>query len=160
MEEIWKPIKGYEGKYEASSFGRVKSLIHNQILRPAVNQNGYMHLSLCCKDKRVHRVIAETFVDNPQNYRDVNHIDGNPLNNTAENLEWVSHSQNEIHKVYELGTPGKLIRPMRKVFCVETGKTYRSISEACRELGIKTNHISEACTGKISQTCGYHWRYA
>lgn len=169
--EVWKTIPGHPN-YEVSSFGRVKSLprrhrVRNghsymtkeRVLRPAVNQNGYQHLSIDCKDCRVHRLVAQAFIDNPNSYRDVNHKNGIKTDNRVDNLEWVSHSQNEIHKVYKLKTPGRLISPMRKVMCIENGKVYDSISAACRDLRIKTSHISEACQGKISQTCGYHWRY-
>ena len=159
MEKVWKDIKGYEGKYQASADGEIRSLISNKILRPAVNQNGYMHVSLCSKDKRVHRIIAQTFLPNPENLRDVNHINGDKTDNRVCNLEWVSHSDNELHKIYKLGKSGKLIRPMQMVLCVENGKVYDSISNACRDLGIKTNHIGEVCAGKLKQTCGYHWRY-
>ena len=169
--EVWRAVKGHPN-YKVSSLGRVKSLARKRrvkngyycmagerILRPAINCNGYQHLSLDGKDHRVHRIVASAFIENPNNYRDVNHKNGIKTDNRVENLEWVSHSDNEIHKIYTLKTPGELIRPMRKVLCVETGKVYISISSACRELGIKTSHISEACQGKISQTCGYHWRY-
>lgn len=169
--ELWVTIPEHPN-YKVSSFGRVKSLARKhrlkndnyymtkeKIIKPAVNKNGYQHLSLDCKDYRVHRLVAQAFIKNPNNYRDVNHKNGNKLDNRVSNLEWVSHSQNEIHKIYVLKKSGKFIRPMRKVLCVETGKKYESIASACRDLGIKTSHISEACQGKISQTCGYHWRY-
>lgn len=160
VEIKWRPIPGFEGKYEANTSGEIWSLFTNRALKPAINQNGYKHVSLCGKDFRVHRVIAKTFIPNPNNLRDVNHKNGIKTDNRVENLEWVSHSDNEIHKVYKLKTPGKLLKPMRRVFCLETGKTYESISAARRELDIKTQHIGEVCQGKISQTCGYHWRYA
>ena len=160
MSDVWKAIPGYEGKYEACSDGRVRSLFNDKILRPSVNQGGYYHLSLSCKDHRVHRVIAETFLPNPLGLRDVNHKNGIKTDNRVENLEWVSHSDNELHKIYKLKKPGKLLKPMRRVICLENGKTYESVSAACRDLKIKTSHIGEACAGKISQTCGYHWRYA
>lgn len=156
----WRPILGFEGKYEASSDGRIRSLLTNRILKPAINQNGYAHVSLCQKDHRVHRIIASTFIPNPNNLRDVNHKNGIKTDNRAENLEWVSHSENELHKIYKLKKSGKLLKPMRRVLCLENGKVYESISAACRDLNIKTNHIGEACQGKISQTCGFHWRYA
>ena len=133
---------------------------NKHILKPAVNSNGYKHLSLGRNnDQRVHRIIALTFIPNPSNLRDVNHKNGVKTDNRIENLEWVSHAENEIHKIYKLCTPGRLLKPMRKVMCLENGKVYDSISAACRDLKIKTSHISEVCQGKISQTCGYHWRY-
>ena len=171
-KEEWGWIKGYENSYQISSLGRIKScpkphglknghsyMTKTTIIKPAVDRNGYLHAVIGGKDKRVHRLVAETFLPNPDGLRDVNHKNGVKTDNRVENLEWVSHSQNEIHKIYVLGRSGKLIRPMKKVVCIETGKTYRSIAEACRELGIKTNHIGEACEGKIKQAAGYHWRF-
>ena len=158
--EEWKDIPGYDGRYQASSLGRVRNAKTKCILRPAINSGGYKHVSLGRhNDKRVHRIIALTFLPNPSNLRDVNHKNGVKTDNCINNLEWVSHADNEIHKVYKLRTPGRLLRPMRRVMCLENGKVYESISAACRDLKIKTNHISEACQGKINQTCGYHWRY-
>lgn len=172
-QEVWKDIAGYEGAYQVSNMGRIKSLPRKHkassggsymtkeiILKPAINKNGYKHVSLFRKDKRVHRLVAEAFLPNIKGLRDVNHKNGDKQDNTTDNLEWVSHSQNELHKIHILKTPGKFIHPMRKVTCIENNKTYNSIAEACRDLGIKTSHIPEVCQGKISQTCGYHWRYA
>ena len=157
----WKPILKFDGKYEASSLGEIRNMRTGHILKASVNSQGYKYLSLGRGNSmRVHRIIAATFIPNPKKLRDVNHKNGNKLDNRVDNLEWLSHSDNEIHKVYKLRTPGKLLKPMRRVVCIENGKTYCSIAEACRDLNIKTNHISEACQGKISQTCGYHWRYA
>ena len=158
QNEIWKDVPGFAGKYQASSLGRVRNS-SGHFLKPAINTNGYKHLSLSGKDYRVHRIIAQTFLPNHGRLRDVNHKNGDKLDNRMCNLEWVSHSQNELHKIYKLKTPGRLLKPMRKVMCLENGKIYESISSACRDLNIKTQHISEACQGKISQTCGYHWRY-
>lgn len=117
-DEIWRPIGGYEGLYEVSNLGRVKSLsrtvtytntlgktIHNKV--PATiraygtNPNGYLHVPLSKSGKlsntRLHRLVAEAFIENPGNLPQVNHIDGDKRNNTASNLEWVTHQENIAH---------------------------------------------------------------
>lgn len=110
MVEIWKDIKGYEGYYQISNLGNVKSLrdfknkkiiCREKILKNHINKNGYVYIGLC-KDKnhkthRVHRLVAQTFIDNPDNLPQVNHIDGDKSNNCVDNLEWCTRSQNQIH---------------------------------------------------------------
>lgn len=97
--ERWKPIKNYEGFYEISTLGRVKS--KRGVRKPFINKYGYPCVSLwkhCVGEtKPIHRLVAETFIPNPENKREVNHIDGNKQNNSVENLEWVTPSENKKH---------------------------------------------------------------
>lgn len=163
--ESWKKIKGYENRYEISDMGRIRRLSDGGYMRPAKNSNGYLHVVLSkggvAKDYRVHRLVASHFIENSEGKRDVNHKNGIKTDNRAENLEWLTHSENELHKVYELKTPGRLYGACRPVECVETGVVYRSISEAKRALGLpRYAHIQEVCAGKLKQANGYKWRYA
>lgn len=119
MEEIWKDIPEWEGFYQASTFGRVRSVDRvlmtqnshgflsprehkGKIISPNTNNRGYLYLCLC-KDNnhhwfaKVHRLIAMTFLPNPNHLSDVNHKDGDKLNNKVDNLEWCSHSENQKH---------------------------------------------------------------
>lgn len=113
MKEVWKPIEGYEGLYEVSNLGRVKNLerripfgyglrtIPERILKNNVNEFGYLYVRLYKdakgKKHKIHRLVAQTFIENPENKKCVNHIDGNKQNNSVENLEWVTHSENMKH---------------------------------------------------------------
>ena len=103
--EVWKPISNYDQLYYVSNFGRLKSFYNNveRIIKPEVNNKGYLRVCLY-KDKvrkkvYVHRIVAELFLPNPNNNPEVNHKDGNPLNNHVSNLEWVTHSANLKHAV-------------------------------------------------------------
>lgn len=104
--EEWKVIKGFENLYMISSFGRVKSLkrkgvTKERILRARIEKKGYIHYSLK-KDnkeheKKAHRLVAEAFLNNPDNKPQVNHLDGNKINNYYKNLEWVTNGENQVH---------------------------------------------------------------
>lgn len=108
--EQWKDIPGYEGRYQASTFGRIKSLariiktgavpvfhLKSRILRPAASRQGYLHLPLEGKDHRIHRLVALTWLPNPANKEQVNHIDGKKANNHVSNLEWTTRAENMKH---------------------------------------------------------------
>ena len=104
IEEIWKDVIGYEGLYKISNLGRAKRIYKNKpekILKPIKGSYGYMHYSFCKNSKtqsfRIHRLVALYFIDNPSNYPEVNHIDGNKENYSIENLEWCTRSQNMKH---------------------------------------------------------------
>ena len=111
MNEEWRPIEGYEGLYEVSSYGRVRSvdryvkskgesywLRKGKMLSPAKDKNGYLKVNLSCNGKnniiRVHRLIAQSFLPNPDNLPEVNHKDEDKTNNNVDNLEWCDRSYN------------------------------------------------------------------
>lgn len=103
--EIWKDIIGYEGLYQISNFGRVKSFPRRgtttKILKPRINRQGYLLVDLCknAKSKRfpLHRLVAQAFISNPENKPEPNHEDGNKFNNHVSNLKWVTKSENIQH---------------------------------------------------------------
>lgn len=116
-DEIWKPVDGYEGIYEVSNIGRVKSLpktiiikqpkairiFQSRLFKKSVNRYGYiivsLHLNLKIKQFKVHRLVAKAFIPNPDNKPYVNHIDGDKQNNHVTNLEWCTAQENSIHAV-------------------------------------------------------------
>ena len=185
MEEIWKDIKGYEGLYQVSNFGRVKTLpriIRNssngryytkeKILKLGKQTTGYLYVCLyknnTHKTHRIHRLVAEAFIANPENKLQVNHIDGNKTNNHVSNLEWVTRKENMKH-AYKIGlTRGykghkhsKLTKDKwsekrkgsnnpnaRKVICITTQKIYDCIKDATIEYNLDRHYITRCCTGK------------
>lgn len=168
MREIWKDIKNYEGLYQVSNLGRIRSLnyLHTKkiaILKLIVRGNGYHGVSLCKKGIKksvfVHRVVAETFIPTPNNKFQINHKDGNKFNNTIDNLEWVTPKENmkhsiekglshkARHKVEQYSLNGKLI------------KVWDSIKEIKKALNISISHISSCANGKRETTQGYRWKY-
>lgn len=106
MEEIWKDIIGYEGLYQISNLGNVKSLPRkhspkNKILKPSLNNKGYLIIKLCKNkkhnQKKMHRLIASAFIPNPENKPQINHIDCVKTNNSIPNLEWCTAKENIVH---------------------------------------------------------------
>ena len=168
--EIWKDIPNYEGLYQVSNMGNVKSISHYAknnvngglrltkgiILSQYKMPNGYLQVQLSKnkirEKKYVHRLVAEIFLTNDENLSDVNHIDGNKENNSVENLEWCSHKENQIHMV-KIG----LTKKAQSVICEETGIKYSSLSEAERETGISRKAIKKSCENG-NKYGGYHWR--
>ena len=175
--EIWKDIEGYEGLYQVSNLGRVKSLDRyveyigtnqthkkmkmkqfkkGKILKPVVHKNGYFFVTTI-KHKSIHRLVAETFLLNPDNLPQVNHIDGNKQNNCVNNLEYCTQSENMQH-AYK----NKLVKHFsKKVNQYDLDgnfiKKWNSIREA--QYKLKLYHISDCCYGKRSKCGGYIWRF-
>lgn len=107
MQEVWKDVEGFEGLYQVSNLGRVRSLgSRGRIRSLSLTKDGYVKVRLIHKGKdktaRVHRLVAEAFVPNPDNKGTVNHIDGDKTNNRVDNLEWTDRSE-QMHHAYRLG---------------------------------------------------------
>lgn len=156
MEEEWRPVKGYEGLYEVSNMGRVKSLHTSQgrILKQYTKDNEYMKVNLSkdgtCNTKRVHRLVATAFIQNPNNYEVINHKDGNKKNNTVDNLEWCTRSYNTKH-AYRNGLINMDTRKKSIILYKRYGE-YKSIAEAAEALGVNRRVLSKA----INQNSSTH----
>lgn len=141
--EIWRDVIGYEGLYQVSNFGRVKSFKNNKIkiLKSNVGIGGYLRVVLCKdfdkKNRFVHVLVAKAFIPNPENKRQVNHIDGNKQNNRVDNLEWNTPAEN-IHHAFDIGLRKSGCGHFRAKF---TAEQVREIRRDCvpgdPELGFK-----------------------
>lgn len=189
ITEIWKPIKNYEGLYEVSNLGRVKSLertcigkgggiypIKEKVLIQSKTrkETPYYKVSLSkngiVKDYMVHRLVAETFIDNPNNLPVINHIDCDTSNNCVDNLEWVTQKQNVNHS-YKLGhidtkKAWKQSAEVRKkpvmVTNLQTGEKqiYNSVTEAIENLNLSRQTVYNILNGTSKNPrCGYTFEY-
>lgn len=169
--EVWKDVPGYEGRYQVSDFGRVKSLPKRRgrgkgylyaeaFLAPSIHHHGYaqVHLRKNGKGKSifVHRLVASAFISNSEGKEQINHINGDKTDNRLENLEWCTNGENQLHKYRVLGC-----KPYGKpVVCLESGETYSSEVAAGKHLGVDSSCIAKCCNGKRKIAGGFHWRYA
>lgn len=169
--EIWKDVKGYEGLYEVSNFGRVKSHIKigspTYYKIPMLSASGYFTVCLSkngkvCHSIGIHRLVAEAFIPNFDTTKtEVNHKDGDKLNNYVDNLEWVSRKENNERAV-KLGLRKYVRKIEQYTLDGELLNIFNSSAEAGEFLGKKrrTNtHIIRCCKGEISTAYGYKWRY-
>lgn len=173
-KEIWRDVVGYEGLYQVSNYGNVKSLsreVNNgngtyftkeKILKPMENHKGYLGVELQDKWHFIHRIVATTFIENPENKPQVNHIDCDKKNNRVENLEWCTNSENQIH-AYKNGLnvrSDNAGRPKQKIMQLDMNdnliKIYESIADAEKETGIK--NISYVINGKRKKAGGFKWK--
>lgn len=158
MTEIWRSIPNYEGLYEISNFGRVKSLKRNIIRKAHPDGSGYLKIDLyknnIQKTFKIHRLVAIVFIKNLEGYTQVNHIDGNILNNKVTNLEWCTPSENIKHKIYKLNKNS--LHPCKKVKCVELNLIFPSITEGAKFLGIKQSSLSQSIKYN-RKSGGFHW---
>lgn len=173
--EVWKDVVGFEGLYQVSNEGKVYSFKTRKILRPCCNtyRNGYMCLILRKNGKsygcRMHRLVAEAFIPNPNKLPEVNHKDENTANNRASNLEWCTQKYNNNYgtklirqskhtnysliasktskKVCQVGLDGKTI------------KTWDSANQLKRLFGFDNSHIAKCCRGIEKTAYGFRWKY-
>lgn len=173
MEEIWKDIKGYEGLYQVSNMGKVKSLNYlrtgkENVLKPGKQNSGYLTVCLSKNNKpkifRVHRLVATAFIPNPENKPCIDHINTIKDDNRAENLKWATQKENvnnvltrskrygannyKAREVLQFTKEGVFVR---KWFCIR---------EAARELGFNQSSISKCCLGKMKTCYEFVWKYA
>ena len=174
--EVWLDIKDYEGYYQVSNLGRIRSLdreskhsknhtrfIKGKILSLRENKSraGYFEVSLHKNKKekrfRVHRLVAEAFLNNENNFPQVNHIDGDKSNNTIWNLEWVTDLQNKKH-AWENGLYSSNHRK-REIECIETGKIYESVQKASELIPCDRKYLFKHLKGEVKSVKGLTYKY-
>ena len=175
-KEIWVDIEGYEGDYMISSWGRVKSLprtcktksgirrVGEVILRSWLTHDGYLRVGLWKENKvkfyTVHRLVAQAFLDNPNNLPEVNHIDEDKTNNHVENLEWCDNKYNMNYGTCIQRRAEKLSKPIIQLTLDgKVVQVWSSLSEVQRQLGWQSSHICQCANGKRKSAHGYKWRY-
>ncbi len=177
LEEIFKDIVGYEGKYQVSNLGNVKSLNYqntraSKVLSPVKHHGGYLIVHLCQgKIRMIHTLVAEAFIPNPEHKRYVNHIDGNKHNNRVSNLEWVTSKENMNHAIKTgLRDPHKNNHPKgadtpnsRSVEQYDKNgnfiKSWDCISDAARFIGCNPCMIINNASGRTKSAHGFIWKY-
>lgn len=182
MVEFWKDINDYEGLYQVSNLGRVKSLTRilkdgrkweEKIIKPGNNGHGYLQVNLHKNGKQknffIHRLVAEAFIPNPDNLPYVNHKDEDKTNNLVSNIEWCTHEYN-----INYGTRNeRASKTMSGVYNTKKSKTvlqlrkngslvrvWPSASEVERQLQFNQGSISKCCLGERHSAYGYKWCYA
>lgn len=172
-QEIWKPIHGYEGRYEVSNYGQVRSYQQHRfntilphILKSVETRKGYLQVCLTKNGKQhscfVHRIVAETFLPKPDDKQQINHIDLNKKNNHVKNLEWCNGQENIRHArrngiIFNRKAAAVISKPVR---CVELNKIFNSAREAARQLNLSFVCIGKVCLGRSKTTGGYHFEFA
>lgn len=182
INEIWKPVVGYEGLYEVSSFGRLKRIaaargtVVGYIFTPSLDTKGYLRTRITdkngkCKTIKMHRVVAEAFLPNPDNLPIVNHINGITTNNYVSNLEWCTHAYNMQHSFSVLKRKPTFLnkfggdhnRSVRlKAFNIDTGERQfvTGINEAARKFKTNASAIWRTIKGEYKHTKRWRFEYA
>ena len=187
MDEVWKDIEGYEGYYQVSNLGRVRSLdrvilradgtsalYRSKVLVSAGSPYPGVFLSMggTARGHRIHRLVAKAFLDNPNDYNEVDHIDGDKTNNRADNLQWCSHADNmrfatengQMHhgpvRYKSAETKERMVADKRRAVIRDDGKVYPSITKAAEDLGVTRPAVGHVLTGLVETCKGHTFTYA
>jgi hypothetical protein len=157
-KDNYEPLKGFEHDYAISREGEILSLLTDQIVRPTVNSEGYLKITLWKDGKsytrRVHRLVAEQFIPNPDNLPVVNHIDGNKKNPHVSNLEWCTQQENVQHAF----NTGLTTKTSDKIVVRGDGRVYKSLTEAAAMNNITKSAISKVINGARKTAGGWTWK--
>ena len=166
VKERWRPIVGADGAYEVSDQGRVRNQKTLRVLSPVRDKLGYLRVTLSvnkkCKHKSIHRLVALAFVDNPNGYVEVNHIDEDKTNNRYTNLEWCTRLHNLTHgTARQRAAKSKSIPVIQYLDGIEIAR-FESIKKAGQMTGCDAGHICQCCrkNPKRSHVNGYTFSYA
>ena len=168
MEEIFKDIKGYDGLYQVSNLGKIKSLNYNRtgkekLLKQNINSNNYFKITLSKNNVRknycTHVLVAKTFIENPNRLPCINHIDGNKQNNHIDNLEWVTYKQNTEHAYKRNLMKHFKVKVIQYDKNMNVIKIWNSITEASMNVNTSKMNIIKCCKGINKTAKGYIWKY-
>lgn len=179
--EVWKDVKGYEGLYQVSNLGQIKSLgrwvkhtgwrfEEEKILKPSKTNAGYLYVQLSKnsigKKFKVHRLVAEAFIPNPDNLPTINHRNENKCDNRADNLEWMTVKDNSNYGSRNKNLSKTLLNhPTKSKPVIQYTidgvfiKEWPSVSEVKRAYNFDNSTISDCCIGKFKQAYGYVWKF-
>lgn len=165
MFEEWRPIDKYDGRYEVSSKGRIRSCFSGEykIITARTYTHDYERVRFMVNGKEhrhfVHRLVAEAFIQNPENKPYVNHINGDRVDNRVENLEWVTQKENVNHAINVLGVDFSGLNGLRKSVIRNDGVVFKSLSEAAKASGVKSHDsISYAIKNNTTLRNGYSFK--
>ena len=155
-----KDINGYEGLYSVTSCGKVWSYNRKKFLKPSRTKDGYLQVELCKngvgKKYYLHRLVADAYVPNTNNFPQVGHNDDIKEHCYINNLYWTTQAENNVHNNRAEKVASK---ERKRVYCVELNKIFDGQSTAARELNISQGNISSCCRNKKKTAGGFHWRY-
>jgi hypothetical protein len=157
--EIWKQVPNTIKTYWVSNLGRFKNSFGTILVNSKLTPGGYNVVGIDNTVYRLHRVVALTFIENPENKEQVNHMDGNKTNNAVSNLEWVTNQENQIHK-FKTGLGNNFTRKIGQ-YDLEHNliKEFSSIAGAAKELNIGTTNIGGVCKNMYKQAGGFIFKY-
>lgn len=168
INEVWKPVnvEGFSEIYEVSNFGNIRNIKTQKILKTLTAGCGYQDVILCDKGKRkqikVHRVVALTFIENPENKPEVNHINGNKEDNRVENLEFCTHQENIYHYHQNLRIPKKNNRKTPVAMYKKNGEyicTYDSVNHLMCEFPTEKVMVQQVLNKQVKTYKGYIFKY-
>lgn len=153
-----KDIKNYEGLYAITEDGKVWSYRSKKYLTPKITKDGYLQVKLCIKGeqkyKYIHRLVAEAYLENPDNLPEINHKDENQQNNTLTNIEWCDRTYNNNYGSHNKNVSNSMSKAVK---CVETGIIYKNGVEAGKAHGLSPMQIYDVLRGKCKTAGKYHW---
>lgn len=160
--EEFRDVPGYEGLYEVSNLGRVKNIKTGRILKPHKHRGGYLLINLCksgtMRTDLIHRLVANSFLPNPQNLPCVNHKDEDKTNNAISNLEWCTYEYNNNYGTRNERMAEKKSKPVLQFDLLGNFiREWTSIRQAIRDTGV--NNIAFVLSGRLKTAGGYLWKY-
>lgn len=177
-KEVWKDVVGYEGLYQVSNLGRVKSMdrlingryaghktkAKGKLLKTFINKTGYVRVALSINQKvnkfSVHRLVAQAFIPNQDNKPQVNHKDEIPYHNNIDNLEWVTAKENSNYGTRKEKISKSMSKPVISVSEGGLMRWFKSATEAANILNVKNKNITNVLYGRRHHTGGYNFHFA